>query len=36
MRFLRPVAGYRRMDKRRNTDIRQELNISNLGEIVKE
>jgi hypothetical protein len=36
MRFLRSVAGYRRMDKERNTDIKQELNIFNLGEKVKE
>jgi hypothetical protein len=36
MRFLRSVAGYRIMDKKRNIDIRQKLNIFNLGEKVKE
>jgi hypothetical protein len=36
VRFLRPVAGYRRMDKKRNTDIRQNLKIFNLGEEIKE
>jgi hypothetical protein len=30
MRFLRPVAGYRRMDQRRNDDI-QKLNIFDLS-----
>jgi hypothetical protein len=30
------VAGYRRTDKKRNISIRQELNIFNLGEKVKE
>jgi hypothetical protein len=29
MRFLRSVAGYRRRDKKRNTDIRQNLKIFN-------
>jgi hypothetical protein len=33
--FLRSVAGYRRMDTKRNTDIRQELNTFNLGEKVE-
>jgi hypothetical protein len=32
MRFLRSVEGYRRIDKKRNADIKQELNIFNLGE----
>jgi hypothetical protein len=36
MRFLRSVAGCRRMDKKRNIDIRQEINIFNLGEKIKE
>jgi hypothetical protein len=36
IRFLKSVAGYRRKDKNRNIDIRQELNIFNLGEKVKE
>jgi hypothetical protein len=34
MSFLRSVAGCR-MDKERNTDIRQELNIFNVGKKVK-
>jgi hypothetical protein len=32
MRFLRSVAGYRRGNKKRNTDIRQHLNIFNPAE----
>jgi hypothetical protein len=36
MRFLRSVAGYRRIDKKRNTDIRQNLKIFNLWEKIKE
>jgi hypothetical protein len=32
MRFLRSVAGFRRMDKKRNIDMRQEVNTFNLGE----
>jgi hypothetical protein len=36
MRFLRSVAGYRGMDKKRTRYIRQELNIFNLGKKVKE
>jgi hypothetical protein len=36
MRFLRSVSGYRRMDKKRNIDIRQELKKYSLGEKVKE
>jgi hypothetical protein len=36
MRFLRSVADYRRVDKKRNIDITQELNIFNLGQKVKE
>jgi hypothetical protein len=35
MRFLRSVAGYRTMDKKRSVDVRQELNVFNLGEKVK-
>jgi hypothetical protein len=31
MELLRSVTGYRRTDKKRNTDIRQDLNIFNLG-----
>jgi hypothetical protein len=34
-RLLRPVAGYRRNDKKINTDIRRELNTSNLGQKIK-
>jgi hypothetical protein len=36
MRFLRPVAGCRRTDKKRNTDIRQNLKIFNLGQKIRE
>jgi hypothetical protein len=36
MRFLRSVAGYRRIDKKRNTDIRQNLKIFNIGDKIKE
>jgi hypothetical protein len=36
VRFLRSVAGYRRIDKKRNTDIRQNLKIFNGGEKKKE
>jgi hypothetical protein len=32
MTFLRSVAGYERMDKKRNTGIRRELKIFNLGQ----
>lgn len=35
MRFRRSMEGYRRMETKRNTDIRQELNIFNLGERIK-
>jgi hypothetical protein len=35
MRFLRSVAGYRRIDKKRNTDIRQNLKIFSLGEKIR-
>ena len=31
MRFLRSVGGYRREDRKRNVDIRQELNINELN-----
>jgi hypothetical protein len=36
MRFLRSVAGYTRIDKKINTDIRQILKIFNIGEKIKE
>jgi hypothetical protein len=36
MRFLRSVAGYRGTDKKRYTDIRQNLKIFNLGEKIRE
>jgi hypothetical protein len=36
MRFVRSVAGYRRMDTERNADIRQDLKIFNVGEKIKE
>jgi hypothetical protein len=36
MRFLRSVAGYRRIDKKINTDIRQNLKIFNIGGKIKE
>jgi hypothetical protein len=36
MRFLRSVAGYKRMDTKRNVAIEQELNITNLEKKVKE
>jgi hypothetical protein len=36
MRFLRSVAGYRKIDKKRNTDIRQNLKIFNLGQKIRE
>jgi hypothetical protein len=36
MRFLWSVAGYSRMDKMRDIDVRQELNIFSLGEKVEE
>jgi hypothetical protein len=35
MRFLKLVAGFRRIDKKRNTDIRQNLKIFSLGEKIK-
>jgi hypothetical protein len=31
MRFLRSVAGYRKIDKKRNTDVRQDVNMLNMG-----
>jgi hypothetical protein len=36
MRFLRSVSDYRRIDKKRNTDIRQNRKIFNLGEKIRE
>jgi hypothetical protein len=36
MRFLRSVTGYRRMDKKINTGIRQNLKIFNLGQKIRE
>jgi hypothetical protein len=36
MRFLRSVTGYRRIDKKRNTDIRENLKIFNLGQKIRE
>jgi hypothetical protein len=36
MRFLRSVAGYRRTDKKRNTNITQHLKIFNLGQKIRE
>jgi hypothetical protein len=36
MRFLRSVAGYRRTEKKINTDIRQDVKIVNLGQKIKE
>jgi hypothetical protein len=36
LRFLRSAAGYRRMDKKRNTDMRQNLKILNLGDKIQE
>jgi hypothetical protein len=36
MRSVRSVAGYRRTDKKGNTDSRQNLKIFNLGEKIKE
>jgi hypothetical protein len=36
MRFLRSVAGYRRMSKKRNVGLKQERNIFNPGQEVKE
>jgi hypothetical protein len=36
MRFMRSVAGYRRIDKKRDTDIRQHLKIFNLGKKIRE
>jgi hypothetical protein len=36
MRFLRSVAGYRRTDKKINTDIKQNFNIFSLGEKIRE
>jgi hypothetical protein len=36
MSFFRPNAGYRRRDKSRKHDVREELNIVNLTEKVKE
>jgi hypothetical protein len=35
-RFLRSVAGYRRTDEKRDTDIRQNLKIFNLGQKIRE
>ena len=34
MRFLRQVAGYRLIDKKRNVDIRRELGIQSLNETI--
>jgi hypothetical protein len=36
MRFLRSVAGYRKTDTKRNTDIRQNLKIFSLGQKIRE
>ncbi|PSN47427.1 hypothetical protein C0J52_21754 [Blattella germanica] len=36
MKFLRSVAGYTRLDMRRNEDIRKELNIFKLNDKIKE
>jgi hypothetical protein len=36
MGFLRSVVGYSRTDKERNIDIRQQINIFNIGERVKD
>jgi hypothetical protein len=36
IRVLRSVAGYIGVNKKRNADIRQELNIISLGENIKE
>jgi hypothetical protein len=36
MRFLRLVAAHRGIDKKRNTDVRQNLKVFNLGEKIKE
>jgi hypothetical protein len=36
VKFLRSVGGYRRTDKKRNTDIRQNLKIFNLGQRIRE
>jgi hypothetical protein len=36
MRFLRSMAGYRRKDTKRNTEIRQNLKIFSLEETIKE
>ena len=32
MRFLRPIAGYTRLDRKRNNEIRQELEIETLND----
>ena len=34
MKFLRPIAGYTRLDKKRNIDIRQQLNIEELNNTI--
>jgi hypothetical protein len=36
MRFLRSVAGYRRTDKKRNTDMRKNLKVFNLGQKIRQ
>lgn len=36
IRYLRSVAGYKRLNKKRNTDIKEELEVSNLNEGVAE
>jgi hypothetical protein len=36
MRFLRSIAGYRRVNERKSINIIEELNIFSLGEKVKE
>ena len=35
MRFLRSVAGYRLTDRKRNIEIREELNVGELNETIK-
>lgn len=36
MRFLRRAAGYTRMDRKRNTEIRQELGVEDVNEMIRE
>ena len=36
MNFLRPIAGYQRIDKKQNREIRQELNIEELNNTIIE